>query len=43
MTNAETGQGMPLKDHIAQSIKNILFTRMAAVLCAKTTAQYCHI
>jgi len=30
MTNAETGQGMPLKEHIAQSIKNILFTRIGS-------------
>lgn len=30
MTNAETGQGMSLKEHIAQSIKNILFTRIGS-------------
>lgn len=30
MTNAETGQEMPLKAHIAQSIRNILFTRIGS-------------
>lgn len=28
MTDAETGLSMPLKDHINQSIRNILFTRI---------------